>query len=354
MITLLIYDSAILQSVVGAAAVLTKFPVNADHTVKDLNGILTADISTYIGTLSDDTYDEIHICVESEVAAATAKLNKTQLALLLPKLKTASQGTQVHDQVDGDIFSVVTIGDALLTMTVDAEIGNYVNIYGGTGLGQLALVTDNTATTLTVGSNFDVTPDATSDHYLLSGVKMYQGGNVVGTKQPSLVAWENLYPVLTPPLMIFRIGEYKFAEVAATADSAATGSLTDSGAFAGLDLDDHYVYIYSATAGEHQYAKIASHTDDVLTLTANWPITPTGTIVYRVMPDTEELFYDIYTLNYIGTYLLDVTDGAVIDEWVNLIDEHQNNDEKTFGAPGQDFKAIENTVPDEGKGDRGI
>jgi len=68
---------------------------------------------------------------------------------------------------------------------------------------------------------------------------------------------------------------------AATADSGATSSLTDTGAFAGLTLDKYYVRITSGT-GSGQTRRISSHTDDVLTTTPTWTINPASDSVYSV------------------------------------------------------------------------
>ena len=67
-----------------------------------------------------------------------------------------------------DIFSATTIGKSTLTLTVDAHIGNQVQIVQGTGADQLRTITDNDATTLTVAPPWDTVPNATSVFRILS------------------------------------------------------------------------------------------------------------------------------------------------------------------------------------------
>jgi len=63
-----------------------------------------------------------------------------------------------------DIFSLTTIGDSTLAMTVDehATFDRWVILTAGTGKGQKRLIKSNTATTLTILGRFAVKPDSTS------------------------------------------------------------------------------------------------------------------------------------------------------------------------------------------------
>jgi len=54
------------------------------------------------------------------------------------------------------------LDDATKSWTADAYINEYVWIYSGTGSGQIRKITDNTTTKLTVESDWDTNPDATS------------------------------------------------------------------------------------------------------------------------------------------------------------------------------------------------
>lgn len=55
-----------------------------------------------------------------------------------------------------------TLTDSSKTFTVNAFVGNYVKITGGTGAGQIRVIVSNTATVLTVSSNWGTNPDGTS------------------------------------------------------------------------------------------------------------------------------------------------------------------------------------------------
>jgi hypothetical protein len=67
-----------------------------------------------------------------------------------------------------DIFSENTIGNSTLTLTPDAHVDQRVRIVEGTGAGQTGLITENTATTLTVETNWTTVPDDTSVFEILA------------------------------------------------------------------------------------------------------------------------------------------------------------------------------------------
>lgn len=82
---------------------------------------------------------------------------------LLPQSKIALPGT---DTGTASSATGTTLVDSTKSWTIDAYIGAWVTITGGTGYGQQRQVTDNDATTLTVGVAWDITPDATSTYRL--------------------------------------------------------------------------------------------------------------------------------------------------------------------------------------------
>ena len=117
-----------------------------------------------------ETHSEIRDC--SNVLVAFGKLYATDddgLAVPIPdrfiKYYTRFTPTPYYDAdvTDADIFSSTTIGDTGESWTTDEHKGKIVEIYGGTGSGQFREISSNTGTTLTVSSNWSVTPDATSD-----------------------------------------------------------------------------------------------------------------------------------------------------------------------------------------------
>lgn len=59
-------------------------------------------------------------------------------------------------------FAAGTITDSLLGLDVDGEAGNLVRIIAGTGKGQVRRILSNTATVLTLDTEWDTTPTATS------------------------------------------------------------------------------------------------------------------------------------------------------------------------------------------------
>jgi hypothetical protein len=82
---------------------------------------------------------------------------------------------------NSDITSSTTIGDTTPeggTWTTNQFVGQFVEIIGGTGIGQTRQITANTTTTLTVTPAWSTTPDATSD-FEINSEQLYGGTNVV-------------------------------------------------------------------------------------------------------------------------------------------------------------------------------
>jgi hypothetical protein len=69
--------------------------------------------------------------------------------------------------------TVNTLEDTTQSWTVNAYTGLKVYIYDGTGQGQCRDILSNTATELTVDTNWDVTPDTTSVYQIMSTVYSY-------------------------------------------------------------------------------------------------------------------------------------------------------------------------------------
>ena len=359
---LIIYNGGSAQGIAAAAVAANMYPYDGgtDVEIKDIDGITTGNIDTYLAGLSDNSFDKIIVACENEVAAATGKLTKTQLGTLYDKLKTANLPTAIDSKENSDQNAATTIGKTGAGWTVDEHIGRWVLITGGTGAGQLAKITDNTADTLTIGSDWDTTPDTDSDFSIIDpdddgqdpsvDLDLREVGNTVGTKSNCVRVWDDLYPGITPPQVIFTIGDTRSSVARADADSVGNNTLTDSGAFASVDYEDYYVFIYSSTLGKFQIRQIESHTDDVLTLAYNWDTNPTGTITYRIYDDGLQVGYEKFFEVYITSYLSDLTDGEVIDEWTKILDMNQNADElKTGETPVQDHKHIEDVMVAKGK-----
>ena len=90
--------------------------------------------------------------------------------------------------------TVTTLTDSGQTWTVDAYANMYVWIHSGTGSGQVRLVSSNTSTEITVSSNWDTTPDTTSQYrviYCASDPNISDSIDGTGTR----VLYTTRYPV---------------------------------------------------------------------------------------------------------------------------------------------------------------
>lgn len=336
MTNLTIYSSAVVQDAVAAAITLNKYPVGeTDNTLKDLAGIATGDITTYIGTLSAGVYDKIFIHVSNQVAAAAAVLTTAQMYALIAKLKTAGQGTQVGTDIENcTTFTATTIGDSGEAWEVDEHVGRWVIINDGTGANQLAKIKSNTATVLTIDGTFATTPDATSDFQIWEDIELIDLGNVdmINSSNPAWRSWNYHYPNNGVPPIVRAIGKYKFPVLAGTASACTTTTLTHTGAFAGLDLAGYYAYIYSATTGANQFAKIASHTDNALTFETAIASSCTGTIVYRIVDGEHYCFHDAIVEHFVYAYMMDLSKNSVIALYKRLIDDYDSLKNNTGGG----------------------
>jgi len=133
--------------------------------------------------------------------------------------------------------------------------------------------------------------------------------------------WRNLYAAGSTPKVVQLLDGQSFpAKVEATATSAAAGTLTHTGAFTASAFIGYYVAITSATTGAGQIRKIASNTTDVLTLSRNWGITPTGTIKYAVYQYEGDALKEVTIPLAIYAEMWDLADAAVIGKYYRLLD----------------------------------
>lgn len=74
--------------------------------------------------------------------------------------------------------SVNTLADTAKAWVVDAYANKMVKVTAGTGLGQIRRIASNTATVLTVATDWTTAPDATSDYEILEDlhIAIYDGG----------------------------------------------------------------------------------------------------------------------------------------------------------------------------------
>ncbi len=140
-------------------------------------------------------------------------------------------------------------------------------------------------------------------------------------KNPIMLAWLNAYPTVAyPPIVKYLGGDSAFPIKKATATSAAAGTLTHTGAFTASAHIGQFVYIVSATTGAGQVAQIASNTTGVLTLTANWPLTPTGTIVYGITEYKPDACKEEALTAAVKAKLWNIASGATMAQWYRLLD----------------------------------
>jgi len=90
---------------------------------------------------------------------------------------------ELQPEVVANIFSATTIGSSTLGMLANDFVGAVVRITRGTGAEQEMAVVSNTATTLTVGSAWMVTPDSTSFFVIADSTWNFGGSSATSPAQ---------------------------------------------------------------------------------------------------------------------------------------------------------------------------
>lgn len=326
---LLIYNSGGSASNLKAAAdVFYAYP---GATVKDINGLTgtpTGTLYDWIETLVDDTYDEIFICCTSSAATTTGTMPFDRIASLRVKMKVGKKGTVVNSgtcQANATVTEIKlaatasAVNDAYKAMFIETTgttaVSRYISGYVG------ATTTATTLTTTTAITTTETYEVYTNDY-------IYEVGNTNATsgKTPVLQAWDIMFPDITYPAINAYIGGYKFAMASGTAQAInVAGQMTLSATVdvgniltqTEYDVDDAlvdmYLYVYSATTGAAQYAKITAYnaTSRVATFDAAMGILPTGTAVYRIVATIDEVLYDKAAELMISTYMYTCNAAAV-------------------------------------------
>jgi len=354
---LLIYDSSISVSLAAAMIQQDYMQTNLSSgdtvTYKDLKSVVTGDVDTWITSITGDDYTEIHCMVESAPgASATAKLDTMQMYNLIAVLAAAYRGTTLDSQANSDIFSAVTIGKTGSGWTINAYAGKFVSITGGVGASQLAIITSNTADTLTIEGVWESTPDATSDFSVVDDDLTTSFWNDIAStsKKRALRVWDNLYPTLEQPKIVQYVSEYLWPYNGGVADSGAALTLTDatntgynySAAFVADALIGWYIYIVAGT-GSGQYRLITGNSTSVITVNYAWDTNPDNTSYYQIVRAEGEVFLTEAAKYAILTYFYDV-DGAVpLANWRRITDlgkytsEYQTNALAKNSSPYQDL-----------------
>lgn len=285
--------------------------------VKDLAGVSTGDLTTYIGTL-DATYNRIFVTTGSSTGGGTGTFSHDQLAALLGKihpdtLETISSAPADHvavaPQANVTATEIVLKSDA---SAVDDLYNGWIIKVDVGALGTTFLyryIKDYVGSTVTATVNTTTTAVTTTDKYLIYN-PLLPGGPItqITTATAGYGIFANLYPHCALPRFIDELkaatAEY---DMTATADSVANtsdvGSLTDADAFtaSAYASGKYYVGIRSSTTGMGQIRRIISNTVSVLTLDAPWDPLPTGTIVYEITLDRWRCLND-YFLKYAMRY----------------------------------------------------
>jgi hypothetical protein len=87
-------------------------------------------------------------------------------------------------------------------------------------------------------------------------------------------------------------------------------------------FNNMYICVINATTGANQIAQIASYvgSTQVATLTAAFPIPPTGTVKYRIYANSADCFTDEYARLYAKNSLIDVTSTTNKALFANLLE----------------------------------
>ncbi len=306
---LIIVDRANGQHIPGEIILQHKHAAD-DVTVKNLNGVTTGDIDTWLATLTDNYYTKIHTLVNANVTGATGVLSKLQFGVLLEKmLLTVLAALTADAEGTCQANSTSTVAKLAATQTEADDYFNDMFIITAGTTPWTALITDYVLSTLLVTIADSTTAITTTETYRIYSAATLEACMPVYAETyeaPEIFALE--YPNANAPLIIEQLGAMPGSPCAtATADSVAALSLTDASAFVADAYDDAenqwYVAIRSATLGAGQVIPIVSNTVSVLTLGKAWDPLPTGTIVYEIL-DRKSIALARYFLQFAFRYLM--------------------------------------------------
>lgn len=382
---LALYDKRDAQYLAAAMALYLKHNNGTDTiTFKEVSAMDDATgtdaIGTYVGTLTDGTYSYIYVFAAITDAGDVGVLNYTTYGLLAPKLTAANlaaslvtTGTSPGGGVSSTSKLVLAGGD----VEADGFYKDYLMVVTGTAAGSYGVLTsDQSDANVEIGGAVATEAfDASSVYSLYDAtgyIKVYSTANsttsgVITYRNPayytSYQAWSDLFTYVEMPLVFSWLGgtvsPLGIAWDKVTADSATATTLTDTGAFTGLDLTGYYVHIYTAsTSGGNQYGKIASNTDDVLTLESpgfSLGLAPAGTILYTIVKDEWQAQADVASMLAIKSLYWDITSPTTINAWKSMIDNDPDKRLWQKEANGiviraeQDIDFLRNTLLANGK-----
>lgn len=234
---LVIYNSVDPQSVAGAMLAKLRYH---DCTLKDIYGIATADITTYVNGLSQ-IYDLI--INNYDVDTDTGKLSVAQVLILDSKINA----TAVMTGTATASSSVATLTDANSGWTVNAYAGMYVKTTGGTGLNQVRQIVSNTSQVLTLDSAWTVAIDTNTTFTIMAERDNFSHtiAATSGQLKRAILAWqhETLFSGIPEPLLIYKLaGDKTTADTTTNAQDVLDASyMVNACKFFGRNLADQAV-----------------------------------------------------------------------------------------------------------------
>jgi len=247
------------------------------YTANALEQAPTGGSAPTVAQIADGVWDELHS--GHTVSGSFGEVNNNGANSILAKVGThaagsiaAAIGSPTGASLAADIIIVDANVDAILVDT--AEIG-------AAGAGLTAIPTQDANVTEWLGTAV-ATPT-------VAGVPETDGTHINGTPiNPSAVPDVNLIQIGGNATPAEEMGRFYNALQSGIAQSVTANTLRlAAGAVnADNDYDNAFCKIVEATTGANQPPrKIISSTsiDDVVTLDANWDITPTGTIRYQII-----------------------------------------------------------------------
>jgi hypothetical protein len=320
--------------------------------VKDCTGVTKTDLTTYIGTLTDGDFDKIHVLVVADESGGTGKVSFDQLALLMPKLKTASIPAAV---LAGDAQANITATEIILPATGSESDDAYNGMIVAVDVGKVGTnmlyryIKDYTGTTTLASVNTTTIAVTTTDSVAVYDLVKATGPIYVHTGNVAYTVFAAMYSSMTHlPLFIDEMkastSEYLITgNATSVANTSNVGSLTHTGEFvlAAYDGGDYYVGIRSATTGMGQVRKIVSNTANVLTLDAPWDPLPTGTIEYEIVLNRWRCLND-YFLQYAIRYSFGTPFfQSKLTKFISVIDTTKSFTTTTKYLVTQDLEALE-------------
>ena len=229
-----IYNSLYPQSVAGAA--MAKL-LHYDCTLKDVLGITTESITTWIGTLSA-VYDRIVAGITVQSSAATGLITHAQLVALDAKIdRTVLKTGTATAASSGD-----TITDAGSEWEVNAYAGMYVKTTGGTGANQVIQIKANSSQVLTLEEDLGsaINTDTTFSICATRDEFSHDIYKTSGQNKQALVMWQEMFPSAQEPLFIWKLaGDKTTSTVAFNAQNELEeGYITSAAKYFLRDLTD--------------------------------------------------------------------------------------------------------------------